>query len=192
MARILAAAEDLFLERNYADVTVAQVAEAAQLTKGAVYHHFSSKEQLYLAMLHNDLAEKRRVYRQGVDLEGTTAERLRRLTGAFLALPKKKRKLISLVRRDVNIFTDPIRSELVRAYQAALPDLVEQIIRDGVREGELIPCDPRLLAWHFVALVEILLTPYADRCLVRDEDKLNHVLSLFLDGCSRERQGDKR
>jgi AcrR family transcriptional regulator len=192
MGRILSAAEELFLDRNYADVTVAGVAEAAQLTKGAVYHHYSSKQQLYLAMLHRDLAEKRRLHRQGVDLDGTCAERLRHLTHVFLSLPKNKRNLITLVRRDVNIFSGQTRDDLVQAYQQALPDLVEQILRDGIRDGELIPGDPRLLAWHFVALVEVLLTPYSDRCFARDEDKLNYVMSLFLDGCSRERQGEKR
>jgi AcrR family transcriptional regulator len=193
IARILAAAEDLFLERNYADVTVSQVAAAAELTKGAVYHHFSSKEALYLAMLHNDLAEKRRLYRrEAVEFTGPCSSRLRQLTQAFLSLPERKRGLTSLVRRDINVFPNPIRSELIRAYQEALPDLVEEIVRDGIRDGELIPCDPRLLAWQFVALVEVLLTPYALQRFACDEDRLNYVVSLFLDGCSREHKRDER
>jgi len=193
VARILSSAEELFLERNYADVTVSQVAEAAGLTKGAVYHYFPSKEKLYLAMLHNDLAQKSRLYRQqALEIGGSCAERLRHLTRAFLSLPETKRRLIGLVRRDVNIFPPPLRDELVRAYQQALPDLVEEIIRDGVRDGELMPCDPRLLAWQFVALVEVVLTPYAKQRFACDDDKLNYVLSMFLNGCARERNGDRR
>jgi AcrR family transcriptional regulator len=192
VTRILSSAEELFLERNYADVTVSQVAEAAGLTKGAVYHYFPSKEKLYLAMLHNDLAQKSRLYRQqALEIGGSCAERLRHLTRAFLSLPETKRRLIGLVRRDVNIFPPPLRDELVRAYQQALPDLVEEIIRDGVRDGELMPCDPRLLAWQFVALVEVVLTPYAKQRFACDDDKLNYVLSMFLNGCARERNGDQ-
>jgi AcrR family transcriptional regulator len=193
VTRILSSAEELFLERNYADVTVSQVAEAAGLTKGAVYHYFPSKEKLYLAMLHNDLAQKSRLYRQqALEIDGSCAERLRHLTRAFLSLPETKRRLIGLVRRDVNIFPPQLRDELVRAYQQALPDLVEEIIRDGVRDGELMPCDPRLLAWQFVALVEVVLTPYAKQRFACDDDKLNYVLSMFLNGCARERNGDRR
>ena len=193
VARILSSAEELFLERNYADVTVSQVAEAAGLTKGAVYHYFPSKEKLYLAMLHNDLAQKSRLYRQqALEIGGSCAERLQHLTRAFLSLPETKRRLIGLVRRDVNIFPPPLRDELVRAYQQALPDLVEEIIRDGVRDGELMPCDPRLLAWQFVALVEVVLTPYANQRFACDDDKLNYVLSMFLNGCARERNADRR
>lgn len=189
-ARILAAAEALFLRRNYADVTVDQVAAAAGLTKGAVYHHFLSKEQLYLAMLHHDLAEKRTLWRRmAVDFAGSVAERLRRLTRAFLELPEGKRRLIGLVRRDINIFPDPIRADLVRAYQQALPGQVEQILRDGIRNGEIVPCDPRLLSWQFVAFVEMLLTPYAEGRFACDEDRLNYVMSLFMSGCARTPRG---
>ena len=193
-AKILAAAEELFVARNYADVTVAQVAEAAQVTKGAVYHHFSSKEQLYLAMLHTDLEAKRRLHEAGACREGSCWQRLRWLTEAFFALPRTKRDLIGLVRRDINIFPAPMRSELVQAYQRALPELVEQLVRDGIRDGEIMPTDPRLLAWHFIALVEVVLTPYAQQRFACDEDRLNYVMSLFTSGCSRrcEAQGENQ
>jgi AcrR family transcriptional regulator len=186
-ARILAAAADLFVARNYADVTVDQVAEAAEVTKGAVYHHFNSKQALYLAMLHHDLAEKRALHERAIDFDGSCVERLRALTGAFLALPPTQRRLIRLIRRDANIFRDPERTELVQAYQTALPDLIERVIRDGVRDGELIPCDPRLMAWQYIAVFEVLLTPYADQKFTTNEDKLNYVLSVFLNGCARTR-----
>ena len=185
--RILQAAERLFLERNYADVTVAAVAEAAALTKGAVYHHFDTKEALYLAMLHADLAAKRHIHSRGVALSGSCRDRLRLLTQGFLALPEHKRALIGLVRRDINAIAPPMRKALVAAYQAALPDLVETIVRDGIAAGELIPCDPRILAWQFVAMVEVLLTPYAEQRFATADDKLNYVMSVFMQGCARTR-----
>lgn len=186
VANILVAAEALFLNRTYADVTVDQVAEAASVTKGAVYHHFSSKEQLYFAMLREDLAEKKKLHRHAMDQCGTARSRLYELTRAFLSLPPQKRDLITLVRRDINVFAEPLRSDLVQIYQESLPNLVEEIIRDGVRDSELVPCDPRLMAWHFVALVEVILTPYANQRFACVEDKLNHVCSLFWSGCARD------
>jgi AcrR family transcriptional regulator len=43
VSRILEAAEVLFLERAYADVTMDMIVRAAEVTKGGLYHHFSSK-----------------------------------------------------------------------------------------------------------------------------------------------------
>lgn len=189
VSNILAAAAELFVARNYADVTVDQIAEAANVTKGAVYHHFSSKQDVYVAMLLEDLAQKSALFCEAVAGADTCATRLRALTGAFLALPRTKQQIIRLVRRDANTFDADTRARLVEAYQDALPSHVETIIRQGIADGELIPADPRLLAWQYIALFEVMLTPYADNRFGADADKLNYVISLFLRGC--QRQGER-
>ncbi len=43
---ILEAARTLFTQRNYADVTIADIAAVAGASKGALYHHFPSKEDI--------------------------------------------------------------------------------------------------------------------------------------------------
>jgi hypothetical protein len=37
-----------------------------------------------------------------------------------------------------------------------------------------------------------VLTPYAKQRFACDDDKLNYVLSMFLNGCARERNADRR
>lgn len=49
--RLLAEAQRLFRERGYGATSLEQVAEAAQVTKGAIYGHFSSKEDLLLSAI---------------------------------------------------------------------------------------------------------------------------------------------
>jgi AcrR family transcriptional regulator len=49
--RLLDEAERLFRERGYAATSLEQVAEAAEVTKGAIYGHFSSKEDLLLSAI---------------------------------------------------------------------------------------------------------------------------------------------
>jgi AcrR family transcriptional regulator len=49
--RLLAEAERLFRERGYAATSLEQIAEAADVTKGAIYGHFSSKEDLLLSAI---------------------------------------------------------------------------------------------------------------------------------------------
>jgi hypothetical protein len=90
--------------------------------------------------------------------------------------------IMKLVRRDINIFKDPIRDKLIRAYQAALPEQVEAIIRDGIRDGELVDTDPRLLAWEYVTIVEVVLSRYAQRVLGNHNRLADYVLNLFFNG----------
>lgn len=183
---LLASARSAFLAKNYADVTMDEIARAAGVTKGALYHHFASKEALYLEMMHADLQEKRDLFRSAVERPGSCRARLSRLTERFLDLPPEKRDLIRLVRRDINIFKDPLREQLVRAYQAALPKQIEAVLRDGIQEGQLAPADPRLLSWMYVAMVEVMLTRYAAEHFQDEEAKLEAVLDLFFAGAGQK------
>ena len=49
--QLLDAAEQVFLKRGVGHATLAEVADAAGVTRGAVYHHFDSKAELFEAMV---------------------------------------------------------------------------------------------------------------------------------------------
>jgi AcrR family transcriptional regulator len=50
-AKVLAAARDEFTERGFRDAKIDQIADRADLTRGAVYSNFPSKRALYFAVL---------------------------------------------------------------------------------------------------------------------------------------------
>jgi AcrR family transcriptional regulator len=56
-AALLEEATALFAERGYAKTSLEDVASASQVTRGAVYHHFASKQALFEAVL--DAQEER-------------------------------------------------------------------------------------------------------------------------------------
>lgn len=49
--RVLAEAAELFVAQGYAGTTLRQIASAAGIKAGSVYHHFDSKEDLFAAVL---------------------------------------------------------------------------------------------------------------------------------------------
>jgi AcrR family transcriptional regulator len=49
--RLLEEAQRLFREHGYAATSLEQIAEAAEVTKGAIYGHFASKEDLMLSAM---------------------------------------------------------------------------------------------------------------------------------------------
>jgi AcrR family transcriptional regulator len=192
VARINAVARRLFVARNYADVTTDMIAREAEVTKGGLYHHFASKEQLYISMMLTNLERTRRIFESAVEAPGSCRERLAQLTRDFLELPEEEREVTRLVRRDINIFTGEERDRLVRAYQLALPEQIEAIIEDGIDDGELAPGNARILSWSFIALVEVVIGEYADRVFGSIEARLDHVLDLFFEGAGAQSTGEKQ
>lgn len=182
--RILATARQLFLDHPYADVSVDRIAKATEVTKGGIYHHFDSKEELYLAMLHADFERLSALFEEAAAVASTCREKLGLLTRAFLTLPPLERRVMQLVRRDLNTFEEPTRTDLIRGYQRALPERIERVLREGIDRGELRACDPRLLSWGFVALVEVALTPYSDTVFEDVDEKLDFVLDQFFHGAA--------
>lgn len=55
--QILASALYLFDERGYSTTTLAQIAEKAEVTRGAIYHHFANKEEILKALSARQLME---------------------------------------------------------------------------------------------------------------------------------------
>jgi AcrR family transcriptional regulator len=184
LAAILAAAEKLFVEKNYADVSMRDIAHAARVSTGALYHHFPGKERLYYAMLTAYLSHVKQATLAATPPTGACRERLRALTRAFLDLRPARRKVMRLVRRDLGVFNGRMRDGLVRAYQQAVPDLVEQVLQEAMKNGELEPQDPRWLAWAYVGIIETTLGDYARAHLGATEARLETALDLFLEGAA--------
>lgn len=49
--KIVKVAFALFLEKGFKEVTIKNIMEATKLSKGAIYHHFESKEEIYFQTL---------------------------------------------------------------------------------------------------------------------------------------------
>jgi AcrR family transcriptional regulator len=56
-AELIASARQLFVRQGYSATTTDQVAAAAGVTKGAVYHHFADKKDLFAAVFEREEEE---------------------------------------------------------------------------------------------------------------------------------------
>jgi AcrR family transcriptional regulator len=60
-AQLIKGAEKVFARKGYAGATTEEIARAAGLTKGALYHHFKNKEDVFFAVVkgvNDSIAEK--------------------------------------------------------------------------------------------------------------------------------------
>ncbi|MBB6454824.1 AcrR family transcriptional regulator [Salirhabdus euzebyi] len=57
-AKILEAAKEVFIKQGYEHTTMKHVMEAANVSRGGLYQYFSNKEDLYEAILENNLSNE--------------------------------------------------------------------------------------------------------------------------------------
>src|SRR5919204_3711615 len=66
---LLRVARELFAERGYADVGTEEIVRAAGVTRGALYHHFRDKRDLFREV--HEALERELVERIGASMQGT-------------------------------------------------------------------------------------------------------------------------
>jgi AcrR family transcriptional regulator len=80
--KIIGAAVDLFIDIGYAASGLGDIIERAELTKGAFYYHFESKEQLASAIIEEGTAELRKGFRSITESSAPALENM--IHGVFV------------------------------------------------------------------------------------------------------------
>ncbi|WP_406252640.1 TetR/AcrR family transcriptional regulator [Streptomyces atratus] len=84
--RLLAAATALFAERGFDKVSVAEIAEAAEVSKMTVFNYFAGKEDLVLAPMEEHIGDVARAVRDRASGESVLAA----VRGQFLACVERR------------------------------------------------------------------------------------------------------
>lgn len=155
--RILAAAVDLVRTRGYAGCTVAAVASRAGIASGTVYNHFTGKPDLVAEVFRTVVGREVAAVRTAVATSGTVVERTVAVVETFaLRALKSPRLAYALLAEPVDPVVDGLRLE----FRVAFRDVIAASVAAGVRDGELPPQDPQVVAAALVgAIGEALVGP---------------------------------
>jgi TetR/AcrR family transcriptional regulator len=145
--RILAAAKDLFAEAGFNSASMNAIAELAGVSKANIFHHFKSKNALYLEVLKTAGSESRPHIDQLGNATGTLAERLRDFSQSHLANILRDEKISRLIQRDLLENGQQRGKEFAeQVFGQNFASLVD-ILRSGQKMGELRGgIDPAMLA----------------------------------------------
>ncbi len=137
VARILAAAEELFGDHGYDAVSMHAIAARAGVSKANVFHHFSSKESLYLAVLRNACQESaERLHELGAET-GPFEQRLASYASTMLDSMLEHGQVQRLILRE--LLTDGERRGQEFAEKVFGENFARlvAILRNGQTRGEL-------------------------------------------------------
>jgi AcrR family transcriptional regulator len=128
--RILEAARQEFLIRSYAGATLRAIARAARVTTGALYHHFTGKDELLVEVCVRGVQRLLQRFRTAVELgQGRPAgERLVMMFDAYASFFVEERGYYELMEHLDRAREDgDISADLVRRVDAASTELFETL-----------------------------------------------------------------
>lgn len=141
---LLAAALDLFVEKGFAATRVEEVAHRAGVSKGTLFLYFSSKEELFKAVVRENISNRFTEWGEELQaFEGTSEELIRYCFSSWWERvgATKASGIHKLMIAEAGNFP-----ELAQFFQQEViqpgNDLLRRIIQRGVERGELRPVDP--------------------------------------------------
>ena len=141
-ARIVEAAEALFLRLGYAKTAVADIAAELKMSPANVYRFFPSKNAIVEAICQRCLSEVEEQAWAIARAKGPSADRLERLFVDILKYHKEN--LLTETRvHDIVLVAMENSWGAIRAHKETMRTIVEVILRDGVAAGEFETIDPR-------------------------------------------------
>jgi len=155
-ATLLKTALSVFSTKGYAAATLDDVANAAKVTRGAIYWHFKSKADLYNTLVQEFSARGAGVVQQAVSEGGTLLEILRRIFVRLCTLIEEDKELRAVMELTLfKIGLDPDlqdgRKKQIEEGNALLQGITEAM-RQGIAQGDLRnDIDPADLARAFIA-----------------------------------------
>jgi AcrR family transcriptional regulator len=154
--RIVAAAAQLFVRKGYAATSMADLSRSVEMTKGALYHHFESKEAIFLAVVRAIRTTWRDTVGRQVVSTPNAIERMELLLdnqGRFL----EKNESFCLVLNGLLMEMEGVNPEFHSILQDVYNELarfIEQVIRKGQAAREVRDdLDPKLAALAVVGML---------------------------------------
>lgn len=158
---ILEVSLKLFLEKGYDHTTIQDIINnLGGLTKGAVYHHFSSKEEILQAVTErmfkdNSLSKKWEITKKNKDLSGS--EKLVTMMMRAIEDPQEQ-KFRTL---GINLQNTPhmLCDLLMRSVSEIAPKTFQPVVEEGVLDGSIKTNHPKELAQLIAVLANIWINP---------------------------------
>jgi len=185
----------LFTERGFHAVTMDAIAEEADVAVGSIYHHFRSKDNLYLALVERALEINEQVMAEAYSGGRTPMEELIAASDAYCRFNLENPghfRMVALRAVDVP------PGELAGEVEQRIADKVEALVgdvADALRRahdaGQIVCPDPaRTSIFLWSAWNGVLASRWRPDRLALDEDELRRVIAIGRDIVIRGLQTD--
>lgn len=173
---ILDVSQRLFLEKGFEETTLQDIInELGGLTKGAIYTHFKSKEEIFWAVVGRMDEEGNKALEEiRDDIHLTAKQKLTALFGSTLSRPANE----VLYTVKLNLMENPklLANQVSNIFKYVAPMFIEPILKQGIEDGSLNVKSPKETAEVIMLLVNVWLNPCV---ILSDIQSVERKIRLF-------------
>ena len=152
---ILDTARKVFLEKGYKNVTMKDIVEACEISRGGLYLYFDSTQQIFSEILQMESEETDDVFSERISEEGTASD----ILTLFLKEQKKemlqkKNNLTVAVYEYFFAHQSTDKNNMLRKQFDAGVRVLEKLIHAGIASGEFYCEDPKGAASNIMYVLE--------------------------------------
>ena len=154
-SEILEAARSVFAKKGFAQATVEEIAEAAEVAKGTLYLYFPSKRAIYLAALRYGIEALSEQTRERLATAKSAQSKLRVFIETRIGYFDENREFFQIYYSELaNIFIAPSRLDpaLLQLYRKQAK-MLEDALKEGAQRGEIRAIAPGATAFAIYDLI---------------------------------------
>lgn len=184
---ILEAATQLFSKTGYDATGVAEICQAAGVSKGAFYHHFPTKQAVFIELLNaylNGIESGFNLMRQEIHDVPQVILQMAELVGSLFQTADIHLPIFLEFWTQAN--HDPHVWEAAIAPYRRYQSYFAEMIQEGINEGSLQPVDAHLAARVLVSLaVGMLMQSLFDPQITNWQSEARQSMELLMNGIAR-------
>jgi AcrR family transcriptional regulator len=157
---VVRTAAQAFNARGYHNTSLDDVAAALGVTKPTVYYYVANKEQLLFECFCAGLEPIRTAVREALAAKGPARARLMRVVSDYAAAIASDYGwcMVRAVDHDLGAET----AQHVRALKSEIDQGIRQLIRDGIGDGSIQHCDPKVASFAIAGALNWIAHWYRD------------------------------
>lgn len=176
--QIADAARELFTEFGYRAVSVAQIAEKADVAKGTVYLYFKDKEDLFFYLAQEFMDEMTCFVREIEKQHLSLSNKLHVVIYSLLKY-RREQKFLYRVIREARETQHAIARRVNDILDEEISLYIERELQKALENGEIRPCNPKVLGFILVHMYSALAFEWEEKHEPLDEQQVAESVSAF-------------
>jgi AcrR family transcriptional regulator len=183
---ILLAAEKVFAAKGFFTTTMSDIAREAEFGTGTLYKYFKSKEELYFTLIDEKVEEINPLVKAELSQKTPAVERIKKVLRLQFEFFERNRDFFRIYTSERSRFEWRVKDEFGKSIHdkmVAYINILAEVMREGIEEGEFRPMNPMDLAHALVGIVNSFIFEWM---ISRESNplisKLDTVLEIFLGG----------